>query len=314
MIRIFKTSQHPLLLATLAFFSLVLAGCGGGGGSSFASGSSLTVGISDAPVDGVFAVMIEFTNVAVHSSTGSTLNFTLSRPMQLDLMKLNSGKSTLLLDHESLPAGQYDWIRLDVDLTNSYVTDSTGKHALSIPSNPQTGLKLNHPFTIGTAGVAGFMIDFNLRQSLHMPTGGSTAYILRPTLRIVSATVMGGITGTVDPTLINDTSCADSTASGGTVGGNVYIYSGANVTPVDVNTTLSTAQPLTTASVTPVTDPTTGAITWQYTAAFLDPMDYTVAFTCQSSQDSLDPTDSIAFVAPANVTITSGPNTVHNFP
>jgi hypothetical protein len=312
--RIFKTSRHFLLLAVMGFFSLVLAGCGGGGSSGTASSSSLTLGVTDAPVDGVSAVVIEFTKVQVHSSTGSTLDFTLSSPKQIDLLQLTSGKSTLLLDHESLPTGQYDWIRLYVDETHSYVTDSTGDHAMTIPSNAQTGLKLNHPFTIDPSGVASFIIDFNLRQSLHMPMGGSSAYILRPTLRIVSATVTGGITGTVDPTLINDPSCADLTASGGTVGGTVYVYSGANVTPVDVNTTLSSVQPLSTASVVQVTDPNTNVVTWQYTAAYLDPMDYTVVFTCQSSLDNPDTTDSIAFVAPANVTVTSGVDTVHDFP
>jgi hypothetical protein len=301
----------------MALFSLVLAGCGGGGSSSssFASASSLTVGVTDAPVDNVSAVVIQFTKVQVHSSSGSTLDFTLSSPKQIDLLQLTSGKSTLLLNDESLPAGQYDWIRLFVDLTQSYVTDSTGDHAMTIPSNAQTGLKLNHPFTIDPSGVASFMIDFNLRQSLHMPMGGSTDYILRPTLRIVSATVTGGITGTVDPTLINDPSCTDLTASGGTVGGTVYVYSGANVTPVDIDTTLSSVQPVTTASVIQMKD-SNGNLTntWYYMAAYLDPMDYTVVFTCQSSLDNPDTTDSIAFVAPANVTVTSGVDTVHDFP
>ncbi len=294
---LFKSLRSSMLLATAALFSLVLGGCGGGSGTA---GSSLSLGITDAPVDGVTSVVIEFTEVQVHSTTGSTLDFLLPTPQQMDLMQLTSGKSTLLLDHQSLTAGQYDWIRLLGDETHSYVMTSTGSQMpLQIPSFAQTGLKLIHPFTLTANGVASFVIDFNLRQSLHI---ANSAYILRPTLRIVDATTTGGITGTVDATLINAQGCTDVN------GGAVYVYSGAGVTPVDVNTTLTTVQPLTTASVTLING------VWQYTAAYLNPGAYTAAFTCQSTSDSPDTTDNIVFQDAADVTVVSGQNATHNFP
>jgi len=119
--------------------------------------------------------------------------------------------------------------------------------------------------------------------------------------------VVGSITGTVDPLLINDPACTDLTASGGTVGGAVYVYSGAGVTPADVNINLATVQPLTTATLTfDITDSS-----WHYTAAFLEPdMDYTVAFTCHSSEDDPNTTDSaVVFHTPDTVHVISGTNT-----
>ncbi len=305
----FKSTQHSLLLAIMTCFTLVLAGCGGGGGSS-ASDGSMSLSITDAPVDGVSAVVIEFTKVQVHSSNGNTLDFVLAAPKQIDLLQLTNGASEFLLDDQTLPAGDYQWIRLFVDVsdtTHSYVTDSTGDHPLEIPSNAQTGLKINRPFTISTEGVAEFVIDFDLRKSLHLPSAAGSPYKLRPTLRMVSATVVGSITGTVDPLLVNDPACTDLTASGGTVGGAVYVYSGAGVTPADVNINLATVQPLTTATVTfDITDSS-----WHYTAAFLEPdADYTVAFTCHSSLDDPDTTDStVVFHTPDTVHVISGANT-----
>ena len=291
-----------------ALLSLVLAGCGDGG-SSGGTGGSLNLGVTDAPVDGVTKVVIEFSEVQVHSSTGDTLDFVLPAPQQIDLLALAGGKHALLLDHQALAAGQYEWIRLFVNEADSYVmTDTGAQHALHIPSNAQTGLKLNRPFTLAANGVASFIVDFNLHQSLHLPQGNGQPYLLRPTLRIVDAVTTGSINGTVDANLVTAPGCADAVASNGTVGGSVYVYSGSDMTPVDINTNRSAGQPASNASVT------LNNGTWEYTAAYLEPGAYTVAFTCQSSLDEPDTTDNITFQNPANVTVGGAQTTTHNFP
>ena len=287
---------------------LILSGCGDGGDFR-SNGGSLSLGVTDAPVDGVTKVVLEFTEVQVHSSAGNTLKFMLPAPQQIDLLALAGGKHALLLDHQALAAGQYEWIRLFVNEADSYVMTATGAQLpLLIPSNAQTGLKLNRPFTLAANGMASFIVDFNLRQSLHLPQGNGQPYLLRPTLRIVDAVTTGSISGAVDASLVAAQGCADATASNGAVGGSVYVYSGSNVTPVDINTNQTGGQPVANASVTQ----NNGA--WAYTAAYLEPGAYTVAFTCQSSLDDPDTTDNITFQNPAGVTITAAQTTMHNFP
>lgn len=294
-----------------AWFALLvvssgLYGCGGGGS---ASSGALSLAITDAPVDGVTKVVIEFSEVQVHSSSGSTSDFVLPTPQQINLLALTGGKSSLLVDHQSLEAGQYQWIRLFVNEADSYVmTDSGAQLPLQIPSNAQSGLKLNHSFTLAANGVASFVIDFNLRQSLHLPQAAGSPYILRPTLRIADTAITGAISGSVDAGLVTAQGCVDGTATNGDTGGAVYVYEGSTATPVDINTSLSDGQPLTTAQVTQ----NNGA--WEYTAAYLDPGAYTVAFSCQSTLDLPDATDSIVFHNPAGVTVTSGDTSLHDFP
>lgn len=293
--------------ALLTLSALASSGCGGGGDS--VSGT-LSLGVTDAPVDGVTKVVIEFTEVQVHSSAGNTLDFVLPAPQQIDLLAVTGGKSTLLLDRQSLDAGQYDWVRLFVNEADSYVmTDSGAQLALQIPSNAQSGLKLNHPFTLTANGVASFVVDFDLRQSLHLPQAAGKPYTLRPTLRMVDAATTGAISGVVDAGLVAAQGCVDGTATNGATGGAVYVYEGSGVTPVDINSNLSAGQPITTASVAQNNN---GA--WAYTAAFLAPAAYTVAFTCQATLDLPDTTDNIAFQNAADVTVTSGTTASHDFP
>ena len=292
--------------SALLLASIGLYGCGGGGGSST---GALSLAVTDAPVDGVAKVVIEFSEVQVHSASGDTLDFVLPTPQQIDLLAYTSGKSTLLLDHQPMEAGQYQWIRLFVSEADSYVmTDSGAQLPLQIPSNAQSGLKLNHSFTLAANGVASFVIDFNLRQSLHLPQAAGSPYILRPTLRIADTATTGAISGSVDAGLVTAQGCVDGTATNGDTGGAVYVYEGSTATPVDINTSLSDGQPLTTAQVTQ----NNGA--WEYTAAYLDPGAYTVAFSCQSTLDLPDATDSIVFHNPAGVTVTSGDTSLHDFP
>ncbi len=47
-----------------AGMALLLAGCGGGGGSASGSTGSLSIGITDAPVDDLYQVWVAFNGVA----------------------------------------------------------------------------------------------------------------------------------------------------------------------------------------------------------------------------------------------------------
>ena len=134
--KIIKFICSAVSILSLAAF---ITGCGSGsGGSGSSSGvsetsnestGSLTLKVTDAPVDSASHVVVEFTGVEIQSATGDRLNFDFPLPRQIDLLSLNSGGSEVILDKVSLPADRYDWIRLKVnascDETDSYLEQNT---------------------------------------------------------------------------------------------------------------------------------------------------------------------------------------------
>lgn len=308
---------NRLSITTVFLLAVLLAACGGGSGSSTGGSGALTLRTTDGPVDTAFHVYIQFHGLEIQSASGerTTLNYcqdpsdptktvlsatactTPVAPKQLDLLALTGGLSDFLLDKFTLPAGHYVWIRLMVDTggsLDSYVVDASGDHELTIPSGDETGLKLNRGFDVAAGGEADFTLDFDLRKSIHVT--GTGDYLLRPTVRMVDSLEVGRIAGTVSPSLI---------ISGCTPA--VYVFQGSNATPQDISD--SPTDPVTTATVK--LDNGTGQ--YQYTAAFLEPGDYTVAFTCQAAQDDPTTNDAIAFSGTANVTVTADTVTTHNF-
>ena len=96
--------------------------------------------------------------------------------------------------------------------------------------------------------------------------------------RLVDNTTVGNIQGVVSNTLV---------PSGCTPG--VYLYNGTVTAPEDMNSTAppsDTNQPL--ASKVPVAD---SQPPYYYQFTFLPPGTYTVAFTCQATQDNPDQAD-----------------------
>jgi hypothetical protein len=271
-----------------------LAGCGGGSGGA---AGTLSVAVTDAPVDDASDVVVEISGVEVHGA-GATSSFDFA-PRPVHLLALAGGASEALLDQVTLPAGHYDWLRLKVNAANSYVVASAGgTFPIRIPSGAQSGLKVVRGFTVPAGGSADFTIDFDLRRSL-VDTHGA-AYTLKPVLRMVDNVQAGTVAGNVD---LGHYGCA--------AGGNaVYVYAGRDVAPTDINTTLAGSGPV---LVAPVTGPDGGG-NYGYRAAFLTAGDYTVALTCQVEQDHPETTEAIAFLDQYNVTVTAGQETTQGFP
>jgi hypothetical protein len=284
-------------LLTAALGSVLLTACGGGGDGS---SGSMTLRLTDAPVDEATSVIVEFTGVELLRANGAPLLFTFE-PRRIDLLALQGGDSTTLLNGVTVPAGDYRQIRLQVnagrDASDSYITlDDGSMHALFIPSGNQSGLKLTGGFTVPEGGSADFTIDFDLRKSVTYPPGLGGAYILRPSLRLVETATAGEIAGTVGNALAAQSDCSAA----------VYVYAGEGVTPDDVG---SPTEPVTSAQVS--LDETTGE--YRYTVGFVEPGAYTVAFTCDAASDAPTTDDDIAFEPPANVTVAAGETAVADF-
>jgi hypothetical protein len=313
-IRISSTLTNTIPAFSLA---LLLAACGGGGGDGGgdASTGTLNLAITDASVDAAKAVVVEFTGVELQHSGGERIDYDFidgfgdPEPRQIDLLALTGGTTELLLEDVTLTAGDYSWIRLKVNaergVIDSYIDlldDS--RHSLYVPSGANSGLKLNRGFNVPDGGMASFTIDFDLRKSVHDPSGSKEDYILRPTLRLVDGNTDGALSGTITG-IENDPDCSDNAESVGAV----YVFDTAN-TVDDVD---GTDDPITSATV-----PNDGV--YSYTVAFLPEGDYRIDFTCDADIDDnakdadTDVTDGpVDFAGETVVTITAGKSTAHDF-
>src|SRR5688572_2800009 len=270
-----------------AISMMLLGACGGSGGGGGETGR-LSLGVTDAPVDEASSVVVQFSGVAFKRAGAApevVQNLTPS-PRQLDLLQYQGGRAAVLLDGVTLPAGDYQWIRLIVDnepaVRDSYIVLTGGEECeLRVPSGAESGLKLMRGFTLPADGSVALTVDFDLRKSIHAPPGQGSGdcavgYLMRPTLRLVDDANVGAIAGHIDSELIA-AECLPK----------VYVFSGSGVTPDDLEEAAGAdADPLVVASVTIAN----GSVTHPYRAAFLPPGPYTVAFTCDDDDVAADET------------------------
>jgi hypothetical protein len=332
-------------LSTIASVCMMLAACGGGSGKDASTGS-LSVSVTDAPAPDDAKVCIHFTGITLHHSDGDLISLPFDPSTYVDatgacidnvpsdavppadpannavnLSSLQGVLSVALADSIDVKAGFYNWVRLDVDESLSYVMDSNGQHDLSCPScdGEQSGLKLNRGITVPSGGVADYMIDIDLAKALNKNPSGN--YKMRPTLRLVNLVETGKITGTVKDSLITGPVIDSETVC------SVYVYAGPNVTPDDYH---SEDTVLTSTKV--IYD--TGSGLFKYTAAYLqtdsgnDPTPYTVALTCDVDDSDKDQnndpsnlidmdvifTDGSINGVGQNANVSTGQTTVRDFP
>ena len=302
MIRLFS------YLATITVLSIGLTACGGGGGGGGSSANvdtgTLNLSVTDAAVDDADKVLVQFIGVAVKPNEGSAIDIPLDGDSQtcqelldgmapsptppsedavrcIDLLELEGTKSASLLEGVTLDAGNYNWIRLDVDaergVMDSIIELEDGSvESLYVPSGSQSGLKRNTGFTVLAGGTHNFVIDFDSRKSVNDPKGFPD-YRLKPSLRLIDMTESGNIVGIVETSLLTADGCTGDVNDGD--GFAVYVYEGAGAT---IDEEGSANAPFTSADVN--LDNNTGL--WGYTVGFVSPGDYTVAFTCQAANDS----------------------------
>ncbi|WP_165857480.1 DUF4382 domain-containing protein [Marinobacter sp. JSM 1782161] len=293
---------------TVTALAAALAACGGSGsgGDDEATGT-VSVGLTDAPVDDALEVNVTVTGVVLQpAGDGERRTFELDEPAYINLLDLQNGDVEALVTDEEVVAGEYSWMRLQLaeeSIENfSVVLDNNGgEYALGVPSGQQRGLQTSG-FTVPAGGTVNFTIDFDVRKSLAYRSGPGD-YLLRPTLRLVDNAEVGTLTGSVDSTTLS-TECADAS----TFAGNVYIHSGADVTPDDIG---SGVEPLTVAPV----DASTGENT--FIAAFLPSGEYTVSYSCDletQDADGFAVDDDVTFVGTQNATVNAGETTSVEIP
>lgn len=266
-----------LFKPSILLSALTLAGCG----SSDTPQSNLSVDITDAPATGVTAVNIYITSVELKQNSDT---FTFEINDTIDLLTLQGSESAPLISDVSLPEGQYQYIRLALDLDQSNVHVGDAIHALNIPSANQSGLKLNSPFILSANGNANFTLDFDVAKSLSLNSQG---YQMRPTIRIVDNSVVSHIRGTVAAEII--TSCNPAS---------VYVFDDDE----DFSDMSDTSGPITSAIVS-YNDETDN---YKYEIGFLESSAYNLFLVC--GEDDPTVADEAGVTTYSNNTITLEPN------
>ncbi len=221
-------------------------------------------------------------------------------PRQLDLLQYQGGRAALLLDGVTLPAGDYQWIRLIVDnepdVRDSYIVLTGGEECeLRVPSGAESGLKLNRGFTLPGRRQrrADESISTCASRSTRRPDSRA-----RWRLRAGLPDAADAATSSTTPTSAR--SRATSTARWSTEEclPKVYVFSGSGVTPDDIEEADGAdADPLVVAGVAVEN----GSTAYPYRAAFLPPGPYTVAFTCDDDDAAADET--LVFTGAQSVTV-----------
>jgi hypothetical protein len=274
-------------------------------------------------VDGVEEVHVDIEGVTVKPQNGPAVDFDVAQDGSINLLSLQDGSVFPLVDAKTVDAGRYNWIELHVnaeidDEFDSYVMTEKGEMIqLEVPSGT---VRLVSGFVVTAGKKNEVVLDWDVRKGLTDPVGltglgGEAAYKLTPALRLIDMTRYGSLTGSVADALIMDESCTSDAEGDGNL---VYVYRGSDITPDDLG---SFGEPVTTAAVSSNPEKA-GAYT--YTVHFLDPGEYTVAFTCQGLDD--DPaTDAgsgegaeaipnILFGGQVNASVSEGEGTVNEAP
>jgi len=293
-------------LTTAGLAAIAITACSGGGDGGSSNGT-LTVQVTDASVDDVDQIWVEFTGIRLQPQGGPALDFPFPAPLQIDMLTLTDGNSETLLNGVTVPAGAYNWMELQVNaefdsVLDSYVrTLSGGTEEIRVPSGSQTGLRLVSGFTITADQHTSFLIDWDMRLGL-ADAPGQPGFLLRPAMRIIDLTEYGTLDGTIAMSLVTDPACTNDLSAD--TGNAVYIYDTFDTT-VDSPDDIDGATGPTPVATATVTQATNGDYVY---GTILSPGDYVIAFTCQAGDDEVGTDEDIAFVLPADpdVTIADG--------
>ncbi|MFT5658016.1 MAG: hypothetical protein ACI9KN_001295 [Gammaproteobacteria bacterium] len=280
--------------------ALLTGACGSGTSNPAPSGSgTISLKLTDSPIDNAKKVVVEFIGVEFRSSSADSIVTFDFAARSIDLLDLQGFTTTTLLDNQSLPVGEYDEIRLKINADedgelDSFIELSDGsQHELKIPSGTSSGLKIKGNLTIVENSTGNFTVDFDVRRSI-VVAGNSGKYLLKPVLRLTEDKESGNITGLVDASLLNADTCFDDDP---VTDNAVYVFEG-SVTPDDIDSSSDLdVEPVVTALLDD---------SFHYTAAFLMAGEYTIAFTCNAGEENIDTDNDLMFSGTSTATVIAG--------
>jgi len=199
-------------IIVMLFSGISLLACGGGGSSDGGGTGTVSVSLTDSASDKYLGDYVTIADVQIcekntdNASDGNcswrSLQTENNEPLPnrtYNLLKLVNGVTEAIGSNE-FDAGEYNQIRLIIgdtpELKNNllgdphpeanYVILKDGNdtiESLKIPSGLQTGIKLVHPFSVGTGVIHELVLDFDADRSV-VKAGNSEKYILKPTIKV----------------------------------------------------------------------------------------------------------------------------------
>lgn len=248
------------------------------------SAGSISISLTDGPWEDAQALVLHITGIDLGHTNGEVVALEMpGGPMSIDMMQLQNGISQALVSEMTVPAGQYEWMRLVIDLQQSHLDVETGaRHNMQMGPESSNGLEVQHFYEITESVHAEFMLDFDLRQGVQRHDMGMMGdqYELHSAMRLVNMQDSGGMTGLVEEAMIdvNHPDCDDA------LGGNwVYLYHGGATDPDDISEQDSDGRPGPMATDRVEMDPGTGEFSYHF--GYLPAGSYRVAFTCSGEWD-----------------------------
>lgn len=255
--------------------------------------AEITVRVTDAPADGLTAVVLDIAGLDIEAEDGSFTRFDFDPARTIDIASLRNGRFENLIENASIDPGQFQAIRLRFDpdsaINQPRITRNNGSTAtLDYVADSRS---VDIDFQIDEMESETILLDINLRASLLEDDEDIAANRLRfdPVIRAIRASDGGSIQGGIAASLLNRSGCFPA----------VYLYEG---TDAEL-TTLSDSEPPLESRF--IDNPSIGGANYQFRP--LPGGDYTVAFTCDADNDAPDAASGdVAFLDQRNVTLDDG--------
>lgn len=254
--------------------------------------------ISATPTPGVQNVFLAIKGVQL-GGFGAPLDL----PYQSEeLVDIESGLRTTLLNAESVPVADFKWAHIEIDPANSYVIAANGdRFPLDVPSVYQS----TADFTVGEGLTVSLLVDIDLRPSLSSQTkDGVTVYALDTQSRLVDLSAVGNIIGNLSPSFM----IGNLTASDPACDPSIYVYQGAGVVPEGFFVHVKGGTPPFSSGTFVLHVPPN---LYRFTAALLPPGTYTAALTCAAAD--VPGSKSMDFTPTQDAVVTVGGNTFLTF-
>jgi hypothetical protein len=140
---------------------------------------NIAVRLTDAPGN-YKHVNVDIQKVSVHMSGGSWIDLP-TKSGVYDLLVLQNGIDTSLVNTTQLPAGKITQMRLILGTNNTVMDSSNVVYNLTVPSGSETGIKLIGNITVNPNQTLVVKLDFNANSSVVLT--GNTTYQLKPTIQ-----------------------------------------------------------------------------------------------------------------------------------
>ena len=277
----------------------IFAGCSGGAGDTAPDAAdsvnpamgNISFSITDGPWEEARALVLHITGMDLGHTNGDVIRLDMPNgSMSVDMMQLQNGEYMPLVTGVDIPMGQYEWVRLHIDLSQSYVelASTGGHHGMQMGADASNGLEVHEPFQILDSLNHEFMLEFDMRRGVQHHDMGMMGdqYELHSAMRLVSMEDAGGLSGMIDASMIDINHPACDQAPGGNW---AYLFPGDAAVPDDVAEPESdgVSGPITTDRVE--MDPASGDHFYHF--GYLPPGTYRIAFTCSGEWDEVGDDD-----------------------